>query len=272
MKTILITGSTDGIGKLAALKMANDGHRVILHGRSSEKLENTLLELKKKTNNNAITGYTADLSDLSSLHEFTSLIQKKYDVIDILINNAGVFKFQNAITKEGLDVRFSVNFLAPLILTSELLPLLKQKNSSKIINLSSAAQASVSPEALKGNELLAMQQAYPQSKLAITMWSFYLAKKHPNIHTIAVNPGSLLNTKMVQEAYGQFWSSADKGAQILYDLALAPSYEGISGKYFDNDKGSLGSAHSDCYDEEKIKELMRITHEILRNLNITIDE
>ncbi|SEB36975.1 NAD(P)-dependent dehydrogenase, short-chain alcohol dehydrogenase family [Tenacibaculum sp. MAR_2009_124] len=267
-KTILITGSTDGIGKLTALKIANDGHVVILHGRNSEKLENTLLEIKTASNNQSIFGYTADFSDLSSLKKFTSNIIEKHDSLDIIINNAGIFSTSTPKTKDGYDVRFSVNFFAPVILTSTLLSLLKKGHNSKIINLSSAAQATISLEALKGNETLGMQQAYAQSKLAITMWSFYLAKIYPSINTIAVNPGSLLNTKMVQEAYGQFWSSADKGVQILYDLALSHSYKNISGKYFDNDKGAFGSAHADSYNDEKIEELMKVTTEILRNSNL----
>ncbi len=271
-KTILITGSTDGIGKLAASKIANEGHIVILHGRSVEKLANTIVEIKKASNNDNIFGYTSDFSDLSSIHEFASNILNNHKTLDIIINNAGIFSTSKPITKDGYDIRFSVNYFAPFILSSILLPILEKGKHSKIINLSSAAQASISLEALAGKQSLGMQQAYAQSKLAITMWSFYLAKNYPSINTIAVNPGSLLNTKMVQEAYGQFWSSADKGAQILYDLALSSTYENESGKYFDNDKGSFGPAHPDNYDEQKIQELIKVTKQILLNSYLHVDE
>lgn len=98
------------------------------------------------------------------------------------------------------------------------------------------------------------------------MWSFHLAQQYPDIQTIAVNPGSLLNTKMVQEAYGQFWSSADKGADILVELATAQEHSNSSGKYYDNDKGQFGSAHPDAYDSQKINELISATEQLLTTL------
>jgi len=120
---------------------------------------------------------------------------------------------------------------------------------------------------LTGKERQSERSTYGQSKLALTMWSFRLAKKLENISVIAVNPGSLLNTNMVREAFGQFWSSADKGGNILYDLAISEEYEGGSGKYFDNDKGDMkgtfGEAHPDAYDEAKIDKLIGVTEEIL---------
>lgn len=95
------------------------------------------------------------------------------------------------------------------------------------------------------------------------MWSFHFAKQLPNITTIAVNPGSLLNTKMANEAYGQHWSPAEKGVNIIYDLATSDAYKDASGKYFDNDKGDtigrFSAAHPDVYDDFKVKELLKNT-------------
>ena len=95
------------------------------------------------------------------------------------------------------------------------------------------------------------------------MWSFYLAKKEPSIKVIAINPGSLLNTNMVKEAFGEHWSSADKGANILYELAVSEDYRDASGKYFDNDRGTFTEAHPDAYNETKIKKLITTTAKIL---------
>lgn len=266
-KTILITGSTDGIGKLAAIKLAKDGHQIYLHGRNSEKLSNVISEVKKLSGNDNINGFVTDLSDLDAVREMTANINKEITRLDVLINNAGVFKSPVQQTKNGLDIRFVVNYLAPYLLTHELLPLLKKGTSSRIINLSSAAQASVSQQALLGKELLHPQQSYAQSKLALTMWSFHLAKSLDDIAVIAVNPGSLLNTNMVKEAYGRYWSSASKGGNILYDLAISEEYNGITGKYFDNDKGEekgiFGNAHQDAYDEKRIEKLMQITNSMM---------
>ena len=185
-------------------------------------------------------------------------------------------------TKEGLDVRFVVNYLAPYELTNALLPLLKQSAKSgsinpRIINLSSAAQAPISYNAFVGQERLDDKAAYAQSKLALTMWSMGLADRvaSDNINVIAVNPGSLLNTKMVDEAYGEYWSSADKGANILTALAVSDEFAGDTGKYFDNDikdgihgeaRGEFGQPHADALNKETIAELEAQTQTVLQSI------
>jgi len=267
-KTILITGSTDGIGKLAAIKLAKEGHEIYLHGRNSEKLSKVIAEVKSLSGNDGVKGLEADFSDLDALNKMGEQVNSELSKLDVLINNAGVFKSSLEQTKEGWDIRFVVNYFAPYLLTIALIPLLKKGKGARVINLSSAAQASVSLEALAGNQSISAQAAYAQSKLALTMWSFFLAKAEPDLLVTAVNPGSLLNTNMVKEAYGHFWSSADKGGNVLYELAVSDEYEGISGKYFDNDKGEkkgvFGDAHADAYDANLISSLMAQTELILR--------
>lgn len=263
MKTILITGSTDGVGKLTAFTLAKDGHQLLLHGRNSEKLKNTISEIKGQTSNDKISGFVSDFSDFSSVKKMIAEISNEFSSIDVLINNAGVFNSPDEQNKDNLDMRFAVNYFAPYLLTTGLKSILEKSAEPGIINLSSAAQSSVSLEALRGKASISSQEAYAQSKLALTMWSFNQAKKNPNINVIAINPGSLLNTKMVQEAYGQFWSSADKGATILSELAVSEKYKESSGKYFDNDKGTFSNAHPDAYNQEKINQLISETNNIL---------
>lgn len=261
-KYIFITGSTDGIGKLAAAKLAKDGHHIFIHGRNSTKVESTVSEIISLSKNENVAGYLADLSDLDEVRKLASKIKQDLPKIDVLINNAGVFK-SNSSTKYGIDIRLVVNFLAPYLLTRELLQLVEKGNRPRILNLSSAAQAEVSLDAMEGNEKLTDQDAYAQSKLALTMWSMVLANKLKNVNVIAVNPGSLLNTNMVREAYGRHWSSADKGGNILYELAISDTYMDVSGVYFDNDKGSLSSAHPSAYDERKTKDLLLLADSIV---------
>ena len=259
MKTILITGSTDGIGKLVAIKLAKEGHEIYLHGRSPEKLATVVSEIKEETKNENIKGFVADFSDLDAVKQMSNQIKKESSKIDVLINNAGVYNSNKSQNSDGLDMRFVVNYLAPVVLTNELMTLLQQAKASRLINLSSAAQSTVDYEVLTGVKNISQGEAYAQSKLALTMWSFYLAKKEPAINVIAVNPGSLLNTNMVAEAFGNSWSSADKGASILYELAVVKGYKDVSGKYFDNDRGTFAEAHPDAYNETKIKKLITTT-------------
>lgn len=263
MKRIFITGSTDGIGKLAALQLAKAGNEVIIHGRNAEKVDRCIAELKQDSDNERISGFVADLSDLEAVKAMANEIKSRIDSLDVLINNAGVFQSPVDTDKNGIDIRLTVNYLAPVLLTESIKSLFQSSSAPRIINLSSAAQAPVSLAAISGKESLGVQSAYAQSKLALTIWSFDLAKKWDFATVIAVNPGSLLNTRMVQEAYGQFWSSADKGAHILNDLATHDIHADHSGDYFDNDQGAYGPAHADAYDADKIEALMSLTHQIL---------
>ena len=264
MKTIIVTGSTDGIGKLAAIKFAKDGHHVILHGRNNKKLQNTIIEIKKISNNNKINGYVSDLSNFDSIRNMISELSCNIPKIDVLINNAGVFKSMSKSNHDGLDLRFAVNYYAPFLLTHGLISLLKKSSSPRVINLSSAAQSSVDISALTGKTTISSPEAYAQSKLALTMWSFAFSKVNPEITTIAINPGSLLNTNMVKEAYGYHWSSADKGAKIIYELSCLEKYTNKTGLYFDNDKGTFSEAHSDAYKQEKIIQLISETNKLLK--------
>ncbi|KJD36107.1 short-chain dehydrogenase [Tamlana sedimentorum] len=263
MKNILITGSTDGIGKLTALKLAKDGHQIYLHGRSEAKLKAVINEIKAASNNKNITGFVADFSDINAVKKLAEQIKKEVSTLDILINNAGVFKSPTDKTIDGLDLRMAVNYLAPFVLTESLVPILNTGLETRIINLSSAAQATVQKGVLTGDATVNASESYAQSKLALTMWSFNFAKNHPNIVTIAVNPGSLLNTKMAKEAYGQHWSPAEKGVNILYSLAVDAMHISHSGHYFDNDKGSYNKAHPDVYNMAKIKQLLSDTNALI---------
>jgi len=266
-KKILITGSTDGIGKIAAKQLAAKGHTIFIHGRNREKLLKVVREVKKETGNKNIDGFVGDLSYVENVYDLSNKIKERVFELDVLVNNAGVFKSRIVKNKNNLDLRFVVNYLAPFVITQEMLPLLKRSKDARIINLSSAAQAPVSIPALNGDKNITDQESYAQSKLALTMWSFALAKKYPEITITALNPGSLLNTNMVKEAYGTFWSSANKGANMITELAEHPLLKGKTGLYFDNDKGEekgqFAKAHVEAYDLNKIETLLQATEKIL---------
>ena len=161
MKAILITGSTDGVGKLTATKLAHSGHQLLLHGRNLEKLNHTISEIKLQTNNNKISGFVSDLSNFDSIKNMITEISNQFSSIDVLINNAGVFKSPQNKNEQGLDMRFAVNYFAPYILTMGLIPFLNNSKFARVLNLSSAAQSSVSIEALKG------KRQYPVKKLML---------------------------------------------------------------------------------------------------------
>lgn len=200
-KTIFITGASDGIGLATAKMLLNQGHKVLMHGRNERKLAAITAELSEYEAQ--IEVYIADLSRLSEVRLLTESVAEKHDHLDVLINNAGVFKVSDTTTADGLDIRFAVNTIAPYMITRELLPLLGVMG--RVINLSSAAQMPVDIEGLLGEmQYVKAMEAYAQSKLAITMWTYAMAQdlgdKGPVL--VAVNPGSLLASKMVKEGFG----------------------------------------------------------------------
>lgn len=265
-KTILLTGATDGIGFEAAKKLISKGHTLLIHGRNQEKLEQVKHSLSQLNSQANIETYIADFSKLADVQAFAEAVKKQHTKIDVLINNAGVFKIPHPITDTGLDIRFVVNTLAPFVLTQQLMPLFN--STGRVINLSSAAQAPVSLDALKGLQMLSDNAAYAQSKLAITMWTVHLAAtlgaEAPSI--IAINPASFLGSKMVKEAYGSDGKDLGIGADILTRAALSDEFEGKTGKYFDNDIGNWAAPHPDALSEAKNRELVNVMQEILSKL------
>jgi NAD(P)-dependent dehydrogenase (short-subunit alcohol dehydrogenase family) len=265
-KTILVTGSTDGIGFETAKMLVQKGHHVLLHGRSPDKLNKVEEELAKI---GTVESYVADLSDFKAVRSLAKSISEKNKSLDVLINNAGVLKVPNTITADGLDVRFTVNTIAPYLLTKDLLPLLKDK--SRVINLSSAAQAPVDLEALAGSKTgLDDMEAYAQSKLAITMWSRHMAQalEGDTPIIIAVNPASLLGSKMVKEGFGVDGKDLSVGAEILARLALDEEFSDKTGQYFDNDKGNFSNPHPDALNDDKCKKVVDVIENILNEKEV----
>ncbi|MEO0476463.1 MAG: SDR family NAD(P)-dependent oxidoreductase [Planctomycetota bacterium] len=266
-KTILLTGATDGIGLATAKMLAPLGHHLLLHGRSVTKLEQTQEQISALRGAGNVETYAADLSDIKQVDTLAQAVANKHSSLDVLINNAGVFMATTTVTPEGLDIRFAVNTIAPYRLTTRLSSLMGP--GGRVINLSSAAQAKVDLRALAGQNKrpLSDNEAYAQSKLAITMWSNHLAALYQDDEPIvvAVNPGSLLGSKMVREAYGMAGSDLQIGADILARAALSEEFAHANGKYFDNDSGRFAQPHPDALDPEKTQALTDVIDKVLAN-------
>ena len=259
-KTIFITGASDGIGKLTATVLAPQGHTLLLHGRNPAKLEAAAAEIGGNTEL-----YIADLSRMGDVEAMATQVLDRHGELDVLINNAGVLKTSKPRTPEGLDVRFVVNTLAPYVLTRRLLPIIPK--TGRIVNLSSAAQAPVDVEAMAGRGALEDMAAYAQSKLAITIWSRELAAElSDGPVVVAVNPGSLLASKMVKEGFGVAGNDLRIGADILCAAALDASFADASGKYFDNDAGGFRPPNAAALNAGHAQAVMRAMDEILAGL------
>ena len=266
MKKILLTGATNGIGYETAKLLVTAGQHVLLHGRNSDRLDEVKTELTAMNGAASIQCYEADLSQLSQVSSLADQILSDHESLDVLINNAGVFKTSNPINSDGLDVRFVVNTHAPFLLSQRLLPVMAL--DGRVVNLSSAAQAPVSLQGLTGQSRLSDDMdAYAQSKLALTMWSRELALSDTKegVSYIAVNPGSMLATKMVKDAFGVDGRDISIGANILYRASLSDEFANVSGQYFDNDSGEFAQPHGDALDRQKCQAVIAAVRSVLKD-------
>jgi len=262
MKKILITGSTDGIGLATANTLLEQGHTVLLHGRSESKLETLRGKLAAIHGAERVPAYRADLSNLDEVVDLANKVTADHPTLEVLINNAGVYVVPDKLSKEGLDVRFVVNTIAPFLLTLKLIATLG--STGRVINLSSAAQSPIDPESLTQANNFSDDAVYAQSKLALTMWSRQLALSlgDDGPAVIAVNPASFLGSNMVKQAYGVVGNDLQVGADILARAAISTEFKDASGLYFDNDKGQFSKPHPDALNAQKIAALTAKLEEI----------
>ncbi len=266
-KTILLTGATDGIGLATARILISQGHHLLLHGRNPSKLASLETEFSAALASSKIEFFRADLSSLTEVEALATAVTAKHPALDVLINNAGVYNSPDALTSEGLEMRFAVNTIAPYLLTQQLMPLMTA--SSRVVNLSSAAQAPVEIHAMKGSSTLMATlsdgSAYAQSKLALTMWSRHLGLKLKSTGPaiIAVNPGSLLGSKMVKDAFGVEGGDLQIGADILIRAALSDEFNEATGLYFDNDSGQFAEPHADALNVHITEQVVNAIEQIL---------
>ena len=261
---ILVTGSTDGIGKLTALQLAQKEAHVLVHGRNAEKVNKAVEEIKGISGSKKIEGLTADFSSLSEVRKFAEELKKDYKQIDVLVNNAGVGFADGRYSKDGYELRFAVNYLTPFLLTNLLLPEIKKAAPSRIVNVSSAGQSPLNFDDIMLEKNFNSTQAYCQSKLALIMFTIDLAEKlkDENITVNSLHPGTYLNTNMVRRSNISPWGEPESGAEAEIYLATSPGLNNVTGKYF-NVK-SEARAESQAYDKQARNRLWELSMELTK--------
>ena len=259
-RIFLVTGATDGIGKQTAAKLAQTGATVLLHGRNKTRLEQAAQEIKEKTNNNNLSTFLADLSSLAEVRKLSDDIHQKFDHLDVLINNAGVLMNTRQESADGYEMTFAVNVLAPFLLSSLLLDLLKKGSASRIVNVTSMLQAQhIDFTDLQLKKTFNGNAAYELSKACVVMFTYDTAEmlKADNITVNSLHPG-VVNTKILSTfgAGGMGVDEADDEFMVATDV----KYNGITGKFFMNLKESKSS--SVTYDKSARKRLWDILLEM----------
>lgn len=235
-RTVLVTGSTDGIGKATALGLARMGARVLLHGRDPEKGRRVREEIVRKTGSDQLDLFIADLSSQSQVRKLAAEVVERHERLHVLINNAGTFQAERRLTEDCLETTFAVNYVAPFLLTHELLGLLEESSPSRIINVASITHlnANVDWKNLQGERLYNGHLAYALSKLGIILFTYELANrlKGSRITANCLHPG-VIRTKLLRAGFGDYpGSPPEKGARTPIYLASSPEVERVSGQYF----------------------------------------
>jgi len=233
-KTILISGSTDGIGRQIALELAAKGARVVIHGRFRIRCEQTVSFIKDQISNADVEFICADFSKLVEVRKAAAEIIRRFNKLEVLINNAGVFEAQRHLTVDGLERTFAVNHLAPFLLSGLLLNMLKAAAPSRIVTVSSMAHAAtIDFDNLQGQKQYSGYEAYGLSKLANILFTFALAKrlKNSGITVNCLHPG-VIDTKLLHAGWGMGGAPVREGAKTALYLALSEELDRISGKYF----------------------------------------
>jgi NAD(P)-dependent dehydrogenase (short-subunit alcohol dehydrogenase family) len=246
--TILVTGTTDGLGRRVARELTAKGVTVLLHGRNPERLEATLEELRSQTGSEKVNSYLADLSSLAAVRGLADRIFSEHDRLDVLVNNAGVISPERRESEDGYELTFAVNYLSHFLLTRLLLPLLKDSAPVRIVNVASAGQSPLDFSNLMLERGYDAMKAYSQSKLAQVMFTFELAEhlRGTGVSVNALHPASLMDTKMVQSTFGYTMSTVEEGMEAVVRLAISPKVEGITGRYFDGTRQAR--ANRQAYD------------------------
>jgi NAD(P)-dependent dehydrogenase (short-subunit alcohol dehydrogenase family) len=263
-RTALVTGSTDGVGRLIARRLGEAGARVLVHGRNQERGQRLVAAI-------AAGGGTAEFlaADLAALVEVRRLAQAVRQTtarLDLLINNAGIGTGGAGAPRQesadGHELRFAVNYLAGFLLTRLLLPLLENSAPARIVNVASAGQQAIDFSDLMLSRGYSGSRAYCQSKLAQIMFTLDLAEelRDSGITVNALHPATYMATTMVRQAGVTPRSSVEEGALAILNLATSPALEGQTGLYFNGQHEA--HAEAQAYDPEARRRLRAISLEL----------
>jgi NAD(P)-dependent dehydrogenase (short-subunit alcohol dehydrogenase family) len=263
MPTALITGATDGVGRLVACQLAAKGFRTIVHGRSRERGESLVREIEAA--GGKATFLAADLSSLAEVRKLADAVRGTTDRLELLINNAGIGSVGavsgRQVSADGHELRFAVNYLAGFLLTRLLLPLVKASTPARIVNVASAGQQAIDFGDVMLEKDYSGTRAYRQSKLAQILFTVDLAEELKGSGVIAntLHPSTYMNTTMVRQSGTTPISTVEQGAEAIMQLAVSPALEGRSGLYFNVLREQRADAQAyDAGARAKLRDLSRV--------------
>jgi len=267
-KIALVTGSTDGVGRMVAMRLGASGVEVFIHGRDAARGGEVVAAIE--SGGSRAHFVNGDLADLEATRRLAETVEQRAKRLDLLINNAGLGSggpgAPRTLNPAGCELRFAVNYLAGFALTMRLLPLLMASAPARIVNVSSAGQQAIDFEDVMLARGYSGGRAYMQSKLAQILFTIDLAERleGSSVTVNALHPASYMATTMVREAGVTPWSTVEEGAEAILKLAISPALEGRSGLYFNGLEEARANAQA--YDG-KARERLRVLSFTLSGLS-----
>jgi NAD(P)-dependent dehydrogenase (short-subunit alcohol dehydrogenase family) len=236
---------------------------VLLHGRSQEKGDAVLREVRDASGNDRLEYVRADLASLDEVRGLAKAVISTHGRIDLLINNAGIGggvkgAMRRETSRDGHELRFAVNYLAPFLLTHLLLPTLKGSAPARIVNVASIGQYPIDFDDVMLERGYEGMRAYRQSKLAQIMFTFDLATAlaGSGVTVHCLHPATLMNTRMAFESFGHAMTTVEEGADAILYVATSADLDGKSGLYFDGKRPAGANAQANDADaRRRLREL-----------------
>ncbi|MDB4967138.1 MAG: putative oxidoreductase [Myxococcales bacterium] len=247
MKTILVTGATDGIGRAAAARLGRAGTRILVHGRTMAKAEAAAKALANETGG-VFAPVAGDFARLDEVRALAADVVQQAPRLDALVNNAGIFTRERLTSDDGFELTLAVNHLAPFALTHLLLPSLLAAGAARVVNVSSMVhmRASIDWDDLDRTRDFDGYAAYGGSKLMNVLFTYELARRLDGrgVTVNAMHPG-VIGTKLLRQGFGSMGGDdADAGGEAEAKLAADPALEGVTGRYYDQTEESRSSRDS----------------------------
>ena len=264
-KTVLITGSTDGVGRYVASRLAAAGAKVLVHGRDQERATTLIDEIKRQGHGDAVF-YQADLSSLAGTRHLADAVIAGHKRLDLFISNAGIgsrtLGSERRTSADGHELRFAVNYLSGFLLAHLLLPLLEASAPSRIVNVASLGQHPLDFDDLMLTKGYSGTRAYAQSKLAQIMFTIDLAEqlRGSGVSVNSLHPATYMNTTMVREGGITPISTVEQGGDAILHLAVGEDMAGKTGLFFNGMQQA--QANPQAYDAAARRQLRALSLEL----------
>ncbi len=261
-KTVLITGSTDGVGRYVASELAGQGAHVLIHGRDAARGKTLIDEIKAKGHAAPIF-YQADLSSLAGARQLAEAVKADHKKLDVFVSNAGIGSQSSGPRRQesadGFELRFAVNYLSGFLLAYLLLPLIKAAAPSRIVNVASLGQHPIDFDDVMITRNYSGSRAYAQSKLSQIMFTIDLSNelKGAGVTVNSLHPATYMNTTMVRAGGITPISTVEQGGAAILHLASGDDVANKSGLFF-NGMNEM-KANAQAYDEAARKRLRALS-------------